>query len=296
MGRIDEALRRAGYTAGATPMGATTDVFVSPWAFREAPAAARPAPPETSLTSFDEPRLGELSGLGRFNPSWLPRLVSGTPLNSALVEQFRALAATLHQAQVDHNVRVLLITSAESSEGKSLTSVNLAITLSESYRRRVLLIDADLRRPSLHQIAQIPNTTGLGDTLTGADEQKLTVYRLSETLTVAPAGQPNANPMRALTSARMQPLLREASTMFDWVLLDAPPLGPIADSSLLAPLCDAALLVVRADRTHYASVEKAIETVGRDRIIGVVLNGGEQAGKATYGDYYTYAESQPRQE
>jgi receptor protein-tyrosine kinase len=184
-----------------------------------------------------------------------------------------------------------MITSAEPAEGKSLTSVNLALTLSESYRRRVLLIDADLRRPSLHLIAQVPNVSGLGETLTASAEHKLPVYRLSDTLMLAPAGKPDANPMGALTSPRMRQLLTEASARFDWVLVDAPPLAPIADSSLLAPLSDAALLVVRAGRTHYTSVQKAVEVLGRERIIGVVLNGARGGSSSAYGGYYQAAQS-----
>jgi capsular exopolysaccharide synthesis family protein len=295
MGRIDEALRRSGHRSdrdpALVPTKSSEDVFESPWVFRDAPAVRLSiAPPmEGPLvgTTIQNPGGGELSGLGRFHPAWLPRLVVSRSPDPMLVEQFRALAGTLHQAQADQNVRIVMITSAEPNEGKSLTSVNLALTLSESYKRRVLLIDADLRRPSLHEIAQVPGVTGLGETLKASADFKLPIYRLSETLMLAPAGKPDMNPMSSLTSPRMRQMLVEAAIRFDWVIMDAPPLGPIADSSLLAPLSDATLLVVRAGRTHYANVQKAVEVLGRERILGVVLNGAELAAAPAYSHYYT---------
>jgi Mrp family chromosome partitioning ATPase len=150
----------------------------------------------------------------------------------------------------------------------------------------VLLIDSDLRRPSLHEITRIPNTTGLGETLQASGDHKLPLFRLSDTLTVAPAGRPNANPMGVLASSRMRQLLVEASASFDWVILDAPPIGPVADSSLLVPLTDAALLVVRARRTHYGRAQKAIEALGREHVLGVVLNDAEIPPSSRYRQYY----------
>jgi protein-tyrosine kinase len=289
MGRIDEALRRS--THGRTPLapapaGSGGDAFVSPWSFRESPAPAAPSQPEAELPAvFQEPKSGELHGLRKFSDQWLPRLVVDKSIDHVVIEQFRRLAATLHQAQTEHKLRVLMVTSADAGEGKSLTAMNLALTLSESYRRRVLLIDADLRRPSLHEITRVPNTSGLGETLKSAASQKLPVYRLSDTLMVAPAGKPEPNPMGALTSPRMRQMLGEAATVFDWVLLDAPPIGPIADASLLSPLADGVLLVVRAGQTHYARVRKAVEAIGRERILGVVLNDADVSG-TPYGNYY----------
>jgi capsular exopolysaccharide synthesis family protein len=212
-------------------------------------------------------------GTAQFHPDWAPRLVVGEQPDAMLVEQLRGLAAALHQAQAGSGLRVLLVTSAEPGEGKSLTCMNLALTLSESYRRRVLLIDADLRRPSLHEIAQVSNRVGLRDILSGPTDQKLPVYKLSKTLTLVPAGKPDMNPMVALSSPRMGKVLAEAAAVFDWVIVDAPPLLPVADATLLAPMCDASLLVVKAGQTHYAAAQKAADMLDRERILGVVLNG-----------------------
>jgi capsular exopolysaccharide synthesis family protein len=293
MGRIDEALRRGGQlpqvnTASAAGSPAA-DAFESPWAFREGVelrsieggAASNPL-----AAALDGPSKLEVHSLRRFNDAWLPRLVIAEEANRLLVEEFRQLAATLHQAQATNNIRVLMVTSAEPNEGKSTTAVNLSLTFSESYKRKVLLIDADLRRPSLHEITQVPNTQGLGETLKATGEHKLSLYKLSDTLTLAPAGRPDPNPMGALTSPRMRHILVEASMRFDWVIIDAPPIGLIADSSLLAPLSDGVLLVVRARRTHHTAALKAVEAIGRDRVLGVVLNDAEVENSPAYHRYY----------
>jgi protein-tyrosine kinase len=293
MGRIDEALRRRGHlpqvdTASGSALPAA-DAFVSPWAFREGADLRSIEGGGISnplAAALDGPAVRAIHGLRRFSSDWVPRLVIAERANRLLVEEFRQLAATLHQAQATHNIRVLMVTSAEPGEGKSTTAVNLALTFSESYKRRVLMIDADLRRPSLHEITQVSNVNGLGETLKAAGEHKLPLFQLSETLTLAPAGRPDPNPMGALTSPRMRQMLVEASMRFDWVIIDAPPIGVIADSSLLAPLSDGVLLVVRARRTHHASAQKAVEAIGRDRILGVVLNDAEVDDSPAYRRYY----------
>ena len=274
-------------TVGPVPHG--EDTFASPWAFREGidrqPAEIGPiSNPLAAALDAGPPR--ELHGLSRFSTEWMSRLVVAPSANRLLVEQFRQLAATLHQAQSTTNLRVLMVTSAEPGEGKSTTAVNLALTFSESYKRSVLLLDADLRRPTLHEITQVSNARGLGETLKSTSEHKLPLFRLTDRLMLAPAGRPDPNPMGALTSSRMRHMLTEASGRFDWVILDAPPIGIIADSSLLAPLSDGVLLVVRANRTHHTAVQKAVSTIGRERVLGVVLNAAQVEDAPAYHRYY----------
>src|SRR5688500_11197873 len=159
MSLIDDALRRSGKAVLPRAEGGAPadDVFTSPWAFRdgvkpvaapvvrEEPANAAevapvvPDPADTGLSG------AELRPIRGFSDAWMERLVISPSADPLLVEQFRQLAATLHQARADHNTRVVMVTSASAGEGKSLTVVNLALTLSDSYRQRVLLIDADLR-------------------------------------------------------------------------------------------------------------------------------------------------------
>ena len=115
----------------------------------------------------------------------------------------------------------------------------------------------------------------MSDGLKSVSERKLSVLQLTEMLTFLPGGRPDPDPMGGLTSTRMQHIIEEASSRFDWVILDAPPVGPVADANLLAAMADTVVFVVRAAESRYADVERAIDLLGRERIFGVVLNGLE---------------------
>jgi capsular exopolysaccharide synthesis family protein len=299
MGRIDKALNRAADEPTAITPGPTappaTDVFESPWTFAAATAPAGrppalPSPPPsdvpTEIPSLAPPR-GEMALFRGFNKSLLSRLVSTPEAPPLLAERFRRLAASLHHAQLVNGLRTVLVTSANSGDGKTLTSANLALTLSESYRRQVLLIDADLRRPSLHTVFNVPNVTGLNDGLKAEHDVRLNVIRISDTLTLLPAGRPDPDPMSSLTSARMTEILTEASQRFDWIIIDTAPLGLLADASLLSRMVDGSLFVVRAGQTPHAAVTTAVEALGKERILGVVLNAVETTGKDPSEYYYT---------
>src|SRR5687767_12018472 len=301
MSRIDEALRRTqGDHLGQA--GRQGEVFTSAWTLNESERATEPEPvakrstplaaaaaaapaqaPVTNTRSLlaEEPSTREMREL---RAAWTDRLTVSAQANPLLVEQFRRLAATLHHAQTNGHLKVVMVTSASPGDGKTLTAVNLALTLSESYRRRVLLIDADLRRPSITNISHASPQVGLSDGLKSASERKLSVLPLTEMLTFLPGGRPDPDPMGGLTSTRMQNIIEEASSKFDWVILDAPPVGPVADANLLAAMADTVVFVVRAAESRYADVERAIELLGRDRIFGVVLNALEPG--STQVQYY----------
>jgi capsular exopolysaccharide synthesis family protein len=193
-----------------------------------------------------------------------------------LIEQFRRLAAILQQAQRSNGLRSVMLTSAVAGDGKTLTAVNLALVLSESYRCKVLLIDADLRRPSIPSVWELSEGLGLSDALRATNEQKLALVPVTPTLTLLPAGHRVANSIEALTSPRMHQILDEATSRFDWVILDAPPVGLTADARVLTELVGGTLFVVHAGYTQCADVQKAIDTLGRDNILGIVLNGVER--------------------
>jgi protein-tyrosine kinase len=182
-----------------------------------------------------------------------------------------------------------MVSSAVPAEGKTLTVTNLALTLSEAYGRRVLLVDADLRRPSLHEVFSLPNTTGLSEGLRiGGGE--FPVLQVSQRLSVLPAGGAQPNPLAGLTSDRMHAFLQDSAAMFEWVLLDAPPVGIMPDANLLARLVDGVIFVIAAGSTPYALVERAIAEIGRDHILGTVLNRVEASAipaTAYYDHYYS---------
>ena len=214
------------------------------------------------------PRTGARSPLGPLHPEHERKLVASDRANPMGVEQYRRLAAAVHELQVEQGLKTLMVTSAVPDEGKTLTAVNLAMTLSEACERRVLLIDADLRRPCIHQIFQLPNARGLSDALHGDGESPL--MQVSEFLSVLPAG-PTTEPM-TLTSDRMRILLDRYAASFDWVLLDAAPVGFMPDAQLLARLTRAVLFVIASHGPPHSLVSRAIADVGEEAIIGTVLN------------------------
>jgi capsular exopolysaccharide synthesis family protein len=215
------------------------------------------------------------------------KVVVDAQMESASREQYRRLAATLHRMQAESGLKAIMIGSAVASEGKTLTAANLALTLSESYRRRVLLVDADFRRPSQHEVFKVPGTPGLMDGLKTGELSRLPVHRISSSLSLLTAGTPTSDPMAALTSESMTHVLAEAREAFDWVIVDTPPVGLLADAHLLASMLDGTLLVVRAESTPFALVKHTVEVIGADHLLGVVLNGASER-SAAYGYGYGY--------
>src|SRR5262245_45440965 len=211
MGRIDQALQRASDVRNVGsedtvvhPTTDGTDAFVSPWTFSgdAPPPAAGDAPQSEVPTSVGDlvpagaetrpsARLGVFRG---FEPEVLERLVISPNASPNLTEQYRRMAAALHHAQLVQGTKVLMVTSAMPGDGKSYTATNLALTLSESYRRQVLLVDADLRRPSLHAIFRVPNVAGLNEGLKASNDQPLAALKITDTLTLLPAGRPEPDP------------------------------------------------------------------------------------------------------
>jgi capsular exopolysaccharide synthesis family protein len=230
------------------------------------------------------------------NPAEAQKLAVGPHADPTLVEQSRRLAAALHHAQLENGTRTMMVASAVEGEGKTLTATNLALTLSHSYQRRVLLVDADLRRPSIHLLFQLSNRTGLGDVLRQpAQDGSLPVEQVSATLWVMTAGRPDPDPMGGLVSDTMKQFLIEAAEKFDWIVIDTPPVAFLPDANLLAAMVDTAILVVSASTTPYPLVIRAIEAIGRSRILGVVLNRADKS-EASVGYGYrspSYARTDP---
>jgi protein-tyrosine kinase len=295
MSRIEEALKRA--APAVLRAGAALDdgivVRPEPTTLAHFPKEAGPSGerPRRSVAAA-APATRRMAPLSEELDS---KLVAGHPAPVA-VEQYRRLAGALHELQGTHGTKTLMVTSAVPREGKTLTVTNLALTLSESFARRVLLIDADLRRPSIHEVLSLPNASGLNEGLRN-DAGDLSLIQVSAKLSVLTAGRPESNPMAGLTSERMRALLEEAAGVFDWILLDAPPVGIMPDAHLLAGLTDGVIFVIAAGVTPHALVERAISEIGRDQIVGTVLNRvdpGSIAATGYYEQYYSTAEETPR--
>ncbi len=209
-----------------------------------------------------------------------------------VVDQFRKLGGVLHQAQLEHGTRTVTIASAVASEGKTLTAINLAATLAASYRRRVLLIDADLRGPSVHTTLRCPVAPGVSDVLSGSAGPELPAIEITPGFFVLTAGTRTRDPISAISSEQFRQLLVDAVAAFDWVVLDIPPVGALPDAGLLTAMSDTTVLVVQTGSAAYAVVQRAAEAIGPDRIIGVVLNmvaPGEL--DDTYGEVGVYADT-----
>jgi capsular exopolysaccharide synthesis family protein len=252
-------------------------------------AESMPPRPIAGTTLLGLPTDLEQLSEWRRDPQLVGKLLGTDGFPSPAVEQYRKLAATLHHVQIERGMKVIMTASALPGEGKSVTSVNLALTLAESYHRRVLLIDADLRRPTLQRIFGLSPIAGLNEGLQASEDRPISITQISERLFVMPAGRPEADPMSGLTSDRMRRLIAQASDSFDWVILDTPPLGLLPDASLLAAIVDGVLLVIRSGRAPFALVKRTVEAITHDRIIGVVMNAIEQShdrNAAGYHDYY----------
>lgn len=293
MTRLADALRRAngGQNDGSRLEPAISSAKVlheaapRPLAGRSHESSA-PAFNGTSLIAAPS-RQDELTRW-RTDPEAIGKLLGTDGFSGAALEQYRKLAATLHHSQVERGTRVVMTASALPGEGKSLTAVNLALTLSESYHRRVLLIDADLRRPSIQRLFGLPAVSGLNEGLKADQDRPMPVMQVSERLAVLAAGRPESDPMSGLTSDRMRRLIVQAASAFDWVILDTPPVGLLPDANLLAANVDGVLLVVRSRKAPFALVKRTVDAVGHDRILGVIMNAVDYKNDRNAGGYYEY--------
>ncbi len=325
MGRLDRAMRRAAEEQATPGASATadrelmdirdlpTDVFPSEMPGEPAgsvvdlPLAVDPA--EGDIETLESaagagaesvplpgpPKSRMLSNLKQHvNATLETKTVIDDHMMPISREQYRRLAAAFHQAQRTTGAKVAMVASAVQGEGKSLTAANLALTMSESYRKNVLLIDADLRRPTQHSIFQIPGAPGLSDGLVSVDEPRLPLHRLSARLTILPAGRPTSDPIGAITSERMRRLIDEAREVFDWIIIDTPPVGLLTDAALMASMADGVVLVVKAESTPHDLVERAVDALGRERMLGVVLNRATEHAHGAGYDYYKYYEPSPQ--
>jgi capsular exopolysaccharide synthesis family protein len=200
-------------------------------------------------------------------------LVAGLAPKSLAAEQYRQLRTRLAHAEGANNLRTVLVTSPQKGEGKSVTSANLALTMAQELQRRVIIVEADLRKPSMQHMFGLPPGPGLTDYLSGAAElNEVMRFIPDHNLTVIHAGSTAANPAELLGSTAMRRLLDALRSRFDRVILDTPPVLPLADVAVLAPLVDGALMVVRAGVTPKPAIENALRAFDSSRLLGIVLN------------------------
>jgi capsular exopolysaccharide synthesis family protein len=203
----------------------------------------------------------------------------------AVREQFRTLRSRLYQIRDKQPLRSVLVTSSLSGEGKTFVANNLAHALARQQNCRVLLIDADLRRPDLHQGFGAPNSPGLSEYLKGEAQEMGVIQRgLPEYLCFIAGGSKPQNPAELIANGRLKSLLQTIGPVFDWVILDSPPTLPVSDALMLAELCDGVLTVIRAAQTGFDSAQKSCQQLREKNLLGVALNCADEG--AAYGSYY----------
>jgi capsular exopolysaccharide synthesis family protein len=216
-------------------------------------------------------------------PGLDPRLAAAHAPQSLAAEQYRSLRTRVKSAENGRALRTIIITSPNKGDGKSLTAANLALTMAQEFQQRVLLVDADLRRPSIHRLFGIADTPGLTEVLLGgADVDEALVTVPDHRLTILPSGVIPTHPAELLGSAAMRRLLDTLRTRFDRILIDMPPVAPLADVAVATPLADGLLMIVRAGVTPKPAIERALSGLDVSKVLGLVLNdAGDTA--AAYG-------------
>jgi protein-tyrosine kinase len=223
------------------------------------------------------------------NPGWrlsLDHNVFSDPTAPAAVkEQFRTLRSRLYQIRDKQPLRTVLITSSLPEEGKTFVANNLAHALARQEKCRVLLIDADLRRPDLHNAFGAPSSPGLSEYLKGeASEMQVIQRGIPEYLCLVPGGSRAENSAELLANGRLRSLLQIVGPVFDWVIVDSPPTLPVSDAMTLAEICDGVLTVVRAAQTGFDSAQKSCQQLRENNLLGVALNCSEEP--SAFGSYY----------
>jgi capsular exopolysaccharide synthesis family protein len=237
-----------------------------------------PAAPRSSAVEATPRLIAELD----------PHLVAALAPTSLAAEQYRSLRTRIKRAENGRALRAIAVTSPNKGDGKSLTAANLALTMAQEFQQRVLLLDCDLRRPSVHQLFGLSEGPGLTDVLMNVAELDQALVSLPEHhLTVLPAGLPPSNPAELLGSAAMRRILDTLRTRFDRILVDVPPVAPLADLHILAPVLDGLLMIVRAGVTPKPAIERALAGLDQSKVLGLVLNeaGGSENAYTNYEGY-----------
>jgi capsular exopolysaccharide synthesis family protein len=230
-----------------------------------------------------------------------PETITLSAPKSTISEAYRTVRTGVIFSSTDHQQRSLVVTSAEPKEGKTVTACNLAITMAQA-GNRVLLVDADMRKPRIHKVFGVDNSVGLSSLLVGQAKLNQVVQKSSvPNLMVLPCGPIPPNPSELLGSEQMKKLLASLEKEFDRIVLDSPPTMAVADSTILSNLADQLMLVVSSGRTSREVVLRCKQILGdnQSQLLGVVLNNFNVKHRDYYYSkyyYYNYhyAEDEPK--
>lgn len=215
------------------------------------------------------------------------RLVFFTQPESLAAEKFRFLGVRLRQIRQSRPLKRVLVTSTIPEEGKSLIAANLAGVLARR-KEKVLLIEGDLRRPVLAEQLGLGRLAGLAEWLQSGAETASNIYHLhGPNMWIMPAGEPPAHPLELMQSGRLSALVTQLTTLFDWIIVDSPPLLPLADSTVWARLTDGTLLVTREGKTQKGPLQRGLEMIKKSDLLGVVLNSCSEEDQHNYYSRYS---------
>ncbi len=222
-----------------------------------------------------------------------PHLVAITQPRSAYCEQFRSLRTRILQSGEREQTRTFVVTSAGMGEGKTLTALNLGWLLAQTEGVRALVIDSDLRQPCATDYLAIDAPRGLSEILGGELSLRDAIVRLDPAgLYLLPGGEARDDVAELLSGPTYARVIAEARRMFDFIIIDAPPLGIFTDANVLINRADSAILVVRAGKTRYSMVDKLLAELPREKMLGVVLNRADEELESN-GYYYRQRYNRP---
>lgn len=217
-----------------------------------------------------------------------PELITINESDSIASEAYRALRTSIQFASIDRDIKTLVVTSTNPSEGKSSLVINLGVVIAQT-GKRVLLIDADMRNPSLYRNLEIDNKEGLSTMFLKNDDMEKYIKQYSvNNLFILPSGPPPPNPSEIIASERMKQFIAQAKEKFDFLIFDSPPLLPVTDAAILSKVCDGTVLVIRSGKTIIEAAHrvKTILDNLKVNILGVVITDVDQRREHYY--YYDY--------
>ncbi len=253
-------------------------------------AAGDPALPGASAAIERTPAVPSSGIFGQFQTLKVTlapqnRLVCFSDNESPAAEAFRLLGVRLRNLRRDRPLKKVLITSTVPQEGKSTVAANLACTLALTTQQKILLLDGDLRRPSLSGKFGIGRNPGLCECLKGDDALSRCIYHLGDaSLWILPAGSSQSNALELLQSGQLSRIMDHLAEWFDWIIIDSPPVLPLGDTSVWARLADGVMLVTRQGTTEKRHLQRGIEALEPKKLIGALLNCSQSSSDYNY--YY----------
>jgi capsular exopolysaccharide synthesis family protein len=283
-------------TATFTPEGKDTDVIAAlklavdlANAGRELPSASASDEETKQFSSIDQ--FSQFQSLRVLVPPQ-SRLVCITEKDGLAAEKFRYLGVRLRQIQQNRPLKKVLITSTIPQEGKSMVAANLACALARRTQQKTLLMDGDLRRPTVANLFGLGKISGIAEWLQGERGARESIYQLEETgLWVLPAGIVPRNPLELMQSGRLSALMEQLTRWFDWIVIDSPPVLPLADTSIWTRLADGVLLVARQGGTEKKQLKRGLEAIDQKKLLGAILNSATNTPSSDYYTRYTQQDS-----